>query len=432
MTTLLWKIDDTTVDVNIQRYLAGDDVLLDRYLLPYDIEATIAHVEGLKSIGALTSSESNSLVEALHDLRTRFERGDFVLDERFEDCHSAIEFDLTDHLGDLGKKVHLGRSRNDQVLVAQRLFIQATLRSLHAALKIGAHACLDLAQQEHDSVMPGYTHLQRAVPSTIGFWLAGIAEGWIEDLSLLRMTFTWLNANPLGTAAGYGVNLPLDRDLTTNTLGFDRILINGLHAQNSRGKHEMQALQTCWHILQDVRRFMWDLSLFCTSEFDFVRMGQEATTGSSIMPNKRNPDLVELMRGAIAPIAGAMSELQNLLSLPSGYHRDLQMTKGPVIRGLLHTLRTVELLPCLLGSISFNREAMRDTIDPELHATDRAVEAALRGIPFRDAYRQAAAFDYESDQRTPQQSTEARCSPGGCGNLMLDQLRHRLENEFLD
>lgn len=427
-TTLMWQKDERVgLDPAVQDYLAGEDVKLDAYLLPFDIEATIAHVRGLASIKAITDRECQTLVESLQELNTLHERGEFVLDERFEDGHGAIEAFLSERLGEVGRKVHLGRSRNDQVLVAQRLFMRDMLQRIQLQVGQSAQACLDIAASEQFTPLPGYTHLQRAVPSTVGLWMAGFAEAFIDDAVLLEATKQWLNTNPLGAAAGFGVNLPLDRDLTTQLLGFERPMINPMYAQNSRGKHEFQALSACWQVLQDVRRLAWDLSLFASSEFDFVHMTDAVTTGSSIMPNKRNPDLVEVMRAASGPIAGCMTELQQCLSLPSGYHRDLQLTKPPIIRGLRHTLRTVELVPVLLSAVSFNRESMLRAIDSNMCATDRAVELALAGVPFRDAYQQVAATVSARPQPCdPSESIKARTSPGACADLRLDTLRRRL------
>ena len=318
-TTPVWQKASGTVDQQVQRYMAGEDVLLDRHLLAYDIQATIAHVDGLARIDVIPAQEAASLIECLRTLSAEFESGRFVLDDRFEDGHSAIEWYLTEQLGDVGRKVHLGRSRNDQVLVAQRLFMRDMLGQIAEHVRASASTCLDIASTERDTPMPGYTHLQRAVPSSVGLWMAGIAEALIDDIELLNMTRAWINTNPLGTAAGYGVNVALDRIHTTTQLGFDRMQINPVYTQNSRGKHEMQVLSTCWQVLQDVRRLAWDVSLFSTAEFGFITMGDTVSTGSSIMPNKRNPDLAELLRGAVSIVTGCMSELQSMLSLPSGY-----------------------------------------------------------------------------------------------------------------
>lgn len=436
MTGFLWqKQAGGTVDATVQQYLAGEDVVLDRHLLPYDIDATAAHVAGLRRIGALAEDESELLLGGLDALADQVRGGSFVLDDRYEDGHSAIEAFLTERLGELGGKVHLGRSRNDQVLAAQRLLVRDLLDQIEQAGVRAAHACLDLARAEEQTIMPGYTHLQRAVPSTIGLWMAGFAESFIDDAWLFRMTRQWMNACPLGTAAGYGVNVPLDRTGVSEELGFDRLLINPLHAQNSRGKYELQALSACWQLLQTVRRMAWDLTLYTADEFGFVRLSDGVSTGSSIMPNKRNPDLAELLRAAPGVVAGAMNELQQVLSLPSGYHRDLQVSKGPVIRGLLHTHSTIHLVPILLASVTFDREAMGRAVDAPMCATDRAVELALGGLPFRDSYRQVAGeleAGHPSEPGAAETSVAQRCSPGACADLRLDELQDRLEALTVD
>jgi argininosuccinate lyase len=430
MTRLLWQKTSPALDEAVQRYLAADDVALDRHLFPHDIEATIAHVRGLVSIEALPADDGDALIDALNDLAGRFERGEFILDDRFEDGHTAIEAFLTDRLGEIGRKVHLGRSRNDQVLVAQRLYVKTALAGIRAHTIAAARQTLDLAEADRDTLMPGYTHLQRAVPSTIGLWMASFAEAFIDDAALLDMTTRWLDASPLGTAAGYGVNLPLPREQTAAALGFERLLINPMYAQATRGTFEVQALSACWQVMQEVRRLAWDLSMFSTTEFGFVRMADAVSTGSSIMPNKRNPDLVELMRAGAAVVAGCMTELQQLLALPSGYHRDLQLTKAPIVRALTHTARTVELVPLLLDSIEFDREVMKRAIDPTMLATDRAVDLAVTGLPFRDAYRQVAeelASGTLPSANTLEQSVASRTSPGACADLRLDGMRARLD-----
>jgi len=275
--------------------------------------------------------------------------------------------------------------------------------------------------------LPGYTHLQRAVVSSTSLWFAGFAEAFIDDAIRARDTLAWIDANPLGTAAGYGVNLPLDRDHATKTLGFARLQINPVYAQLSRGKFEIGALDALGAAVLDLRRLAWDLSLFTTAEFGFVKLPAEYTTGSSIMPNKRNPDVVELMRATYASVAAARSEIEHLLSLPSGYQRDLQLSKGAIFHGFGRGLAALELLPDLLARFEWDADRMRGAIEPAMYATDVAVEAAARGVPFRDAYRSAAKAAVEAGEgRTPEASLAARMSPGAPGDLRLDVLRERL------
>lgn len=424
----LWMKPDTRTDERIMRFLAGDDVLLDREFFLQDIEASKAHVEALSNIGVLDADEAAALKRELDLLADDFRNGAFVLDERFEDGHSAIEARLTEQLGDIGRKVHTGRSRNDQILVATRLWLKEKLSTLQAHCKATARVCLERAARE-SLPMPGYTHLQRAVVSSTAMWFAGFAEAFTDDAWRARQTHAWIDANPLGTAAGYGVNLKLDRDHTTRALGFARVQVAATYAQLSRGKFELAVLEAIGSALLDVRRLAWDLSLFTTSEFGFVELPPEYTTGSSIMPNKRNPDVIELLRASYASVAAARTEVEQLLSLPSGYQRDLQFGKGGIFHGVHRGLAALELVPDLLARMQWNAPAMRAAIEPAMYATDVAIEQAAAGVPFRDAYRLAAEAAGSAGQgRTPEQSLAARVSPGAHADLRLDELRARLES----
>jgi len=431
MKKYLWEMTSAgDVDQEIMTFLAGEDVILDRELFPFDIQATAAHVHGLVRIGILDNGESERLSALLDELLNDFSAGRFVLDERFEDGHSAIEIWLTDKAGELGAKVHTGRSRNDQVAVATRLYLKDRLRRLCELNGRIAAACLDVAERHATLPMPGYTHLQRAVPSSVGLWMAAFAEAFTDNLVLARNTLELIDSSPLGTAAGYGVNLPLDRDGVARELGFARLQVSPMYAQNSRGKFELLALQAAWHALQDVRRLAWDLSLFTTSEFGFVVLPEAYTTGSSIMPNKANPDVVELLRGQPAVVEAATVEIQSLLSLPSGYQRDLQLTKAPLIRGLGASLQALAIVPPLVEGLRFRADRMQAAISPEMYATDVALEQAAAGVPFRNAYRQAKAELEALDRPDPAASLAQRVSPGGCGNLLLEHLRRRLEEQI--
>jgi argininosuccinate lyase len=433
MTSPIWKSDESTdgTDDRLMAFMAGEDIVLDRHIFQYDIRASKAHVRGLERIDVLSAEEAETLDGALDRLGGLFAEGDFALDGRFEDCHSAIEWWLTDELGDLGKKVHTGRSRNDQVLVALRLYMRDRLEALESACRDAAEAALDRAEAD-DHPMPGYTHLQRAVPSSTATWFAGFAEAFIDNARLVAETRRWVDANPLGTAAGYGVNLPLDRDFTTDELGFERMQINPIYAQNSRGKFELQALMALAQALIDVRRLSWDLSLFTTGEFAFVELPDRYVTGSSIMPNKRNPDVVELLRGAASRPLGAITELQSLLSLPSGYQRDLQHTKRPLVETFENALAAISIAAELLADLTFDPERMAEAHEPGMFATDRAIELTGRGVPFREAYQQVKSEledPSETVEHDPRESLEARISPGAPGNLQLERLRERLNGD---
>jgi argininosuccinate lyase len=426
MSTPLWGKADSVIDARIMRFLAGDDVLLDRELFPHDLDASRAHADGLARIGILAADEAAAIARELDALRAAFESGAFVLDARFEDGHSAIEWWLSERLGDTGRRIHTGRSRNDQVLVASRLWLKARLAELAETTCRIARVALDRARAEATLPMPGYTHLQRAVVSSAGLWWAGWAESFIDDLEVARATRALVDANPLGTAAGFGVNLPLDRDGVTADLGFARLQVNPQAAQLSRGKYEQLALSALAAATGDLRRLAWDLSLYTTAEYGFVRLPPEYTTGSSIMPNKRNPDVIELLRASHAAVAGAIVELATLTSLPSGYQRDLQFSKAPVLRAMRHGLDALALAPELLARLAWDEARLRAAIEPAMHATDVAIEQARAGVPFRDAYRDAAALGAELAARTPDGSLAARVSPGGCADLRLEVLERRL------
>ena len=429
MKNYLWQDDDgAQIDQTIMEFMAGEDVVLDRELFPFDIQATAAHVRGLARIGILSADESETLCLLLDQLQQDFAAGRFVLDERFEDGHSAIEMFLTERVGDTGAKVHTGRSRNDQVAVATRLFLKSSLEQLVKLNGRIAQACLLRAEQHADVPMPGYTHLQRAVPSSIGLWMGGFAEAFTDNLVFASNVLELIDCSPLGTAAGYGVNLPLDRDGVAGELGFGRLQVSPMYAQNSRGKFEIMALQAASHAMQDVRRLAWDLSLFTTSEFDFVSLPGQYTTGSSIMPNKSNPDVVELLRARAATIDGAVVEIQSVLSLPSGYQRDLQLTKAPLIRGLKAALQALALVSPLVEGVEFKEEKMRQAISLDMFATDIALANTARGVPFRTAYLEAKQSLDEMKEADAAASLAQRVSPGGCGDLQLDRIRRRLEH----
>ncbi|MGY6554746.1 MAG: argininosuccinate lyase [Wenzhouxiangella sp.] len=427
MSDYIWKKGSgAAVDDRVMRFLAGEDVVLDRQLLPFDIRASQAHARGLARIGVLSAPQAEAMVESLDELGAAFERGEFMLDARFEDGHSAIESWLTERLGETGGRIHAGRSRNDQVAVALRLYMKDRLKLLAEQCGRIAKTCLARADAERRVPLPGHTHLQQAMPSSLGLWWAGHAEAFIDNLALARQTTAWLDASPLGTASGFGVNLSLDRDGVAADLGFARLVVNPQYAQNARGKIELRALDALAAATGDVRRLAWDLSLFASQEFGFVKVPAAFCTGSSIMPNKLNPDSVELLRSLHGSIVGARAELESVLSLPSGYQRDLQDTKPPLIRAFERGLAGLDLLPALLSGLEWRMERMRSAITPELHATDRANELVGEGRPFREAYRQAAAELGQLSQRQPEDSLKARVSPGACACLELERLHQRL------
>ena len=406
--------------------MAGEDIELDKSIFIYDIDATIAHIKGLASIGVIKKIELAKLIKSLKELRLKFLNKSFKLTEKYEDCHSAIEFYLIKELGELGKKVHTGRSRNDQVLVAMRLFAKKNLIDFKKSNKSIARVLLRMAKKHENNPMPGYTHLQRAMPSSWGLWFASYAESFIDNVDLINSTIEWIDSNPLGSAAGYGVALPLDRKLTTKELGFKRTQINSLYIQNSRGKYEMQIINTLKQSMLDVRKFSWDMSLFLSQEFDLLKIDKAYLTGSSIMPNKHNPDVIEILRANYSILAGQASELENLLSLPSGYQRDLQLTKRSLISSFDISLKSLNILPKLIGSIKVNKSKSIAYIDEEMKMTDKVYALVAQGKPFRDAYNLIKNSD---DLSSYAQSNSKDYSEGSPGNLALDKLEARLKKQ---
>ena len=426
MNKKLWNNKTSNISEEITSFLAGEDIDLDKFIFIYDVDASLAHVKALQSIGIIKKNELTKLSKALKVLRTKFINGTFKLTNKYEDCHSAIEFYLTKELGDLGKKVHTGRSRNDQVMVAMRLFAKKNLIEFKIKNKLIAETFLNLAKKHKDLPMPGYTHLQRAMPSSWGLWFSSYAESFIDNVDLINNTIDWVDSNPLGSAAGYGVAIPLNRDLVTKELGFSRTQLNSLYVQNSRGKYEMQILNTLKQSMLDIRKFSWDMSLFLSQEFDLLSIDSKYSTGSSIMPNKNNPDVIEILRANYSILAGFSSELENLLSLPSGYHRDLQLTKRSLINGFQTSLKSLDIIPALLKTIKINKTNSNKYIDNEMKMTDKVYSLVSDGVPFRDAY----SLVKNSDEHSLLPETKSlNHSMGSPGNLNLNLLEKRLKKQ---
>ena len=426
MNKKIWNTSGVKVSDEISSFLAGEDIELDNSIFIYDIDATIAHIKGLQSISILKKNEFNRLNKSLKELRKKFLEGSFKLTKKYEDCHSAIEFYLTKELGDLGKKVHTGRSRNDQVLVAMRLFAKNNLHDFKKLNQSIAKTFLQMANKYEHIPMPGYTHLQRAMPSSWGLWFSSYAESFIDNIDLINSTIEWIDSNPLGSAAGYGVALPLDRKTTTKELGFKRMQLNSLYTQNSRGKYEMQVINTLKQSMLDVRKFAWDMSLFMSQEFNLLNIDKAYLTGSSIMPNKQNPDVIEILRANYSILAGQASELENIISLPSGYHRDLQLTKRSLVSSFDISLKSLSILPKLIKSIKVNKKNSLEYIDNEMKMTDKVYALVNEGTPFRDAYNKVKN---SNDLSQFSETTRSNYSEGSPGNLKLNVLEKRLSKQ---
>ncbi len=421
----IWNQSSKDNDSAIDYFLSSEDIVLDQELFLYDIQASIAHAHELQAVNILTKSETKKIIASLKKLAKLFQTKKFKLTSKYEDCHSAIEQYLTKELGSVGKKIHTGRSRNDQVMVAMRLYARAKLDDIQSInLKI-AQSFLDKAEKHSSDLMPGYTHLQRAMPSSWGLWFGAFAESFLDNIDLLNNAQSWMNINPLGTAAGYGVNLPIKRDISTKELGFKRKQLNSLYVQNSRGKFELELIGALKQPMLDVRKFSWDMSMFLTQEFNLLTIPSKYLTGSSIMPNKSNPDVIEIMRANYSVIAGHYSELENLISLPSGYHRDLQLTKRSLIHSFYCVSKTLELVPNLIKSIAVDVKRSAEFIDQDMMMTDRAYDLVQSGMPFREAYINVKSN--KDSVLTSKNSSRNNSSHGSPYNLDLKVLKSRFK-----
>jgi argininosuccinate lyase len=387
----LW---DTGVplDERVLQFTAGEDHLLDERLVAADVRASIAHAEMLHSQGLLTAADATAICEGLRALAAEHARGEWRIELADEDGQTALERRLTARIGAAGARIHLGRSRNDQVLAALRLYMREALVSLATGAEAAAVALDRLGQRQGTVALPGFTHMQQAMPSTVALWAGGFAAELRDDAAGLRAVQRRAGKNPLGSAAGYGApGLPLDRAATTRALGFESTHEPVTAVQLSRGKAEAQLLLEATLLMQDLGRLAADLLLYSTQEFAMVELPEAFTTGSSIMPQKRNPDVLELLRGRGASALGCLTEALTLCAkLPSGYQRDLQLLKAPLFRGIDLCQQSLAIIVPLLDTLRFKPESVR--IDPAVHAAGEAYALVVKeGLPFRDAYRRIAA-----------------------------------------
>jgi argininosuccinate lyase len=389
--TRLWD-KGAPLDARVLHYTAGEDYALDERLVRHDVRASIAHAEMLHAQGLLTHGDFTAIRAGLSALADEHARGAWRIELADEDGQSALERRLTERIGAAGGRVHLGRSRNDQVLTAIRLYLREAIEALASGALAGAGALDELGLRERDTPLPGYTHLQQAMPSSVPLWAGGFAAELRDDAAGLAEVQRRIGGNPLGSAAGYGTpGLPIDREATRGALGFATVQQPVTAVQLSRGKAEAQLLFEIALLLQDLGRFAADVLLFSTREFGFVTLPEAFTTGSSIMPQKRNPDVFELIRGRSATAQACLAEALGVCAkLPSGYHRDLQLLKFPLFRGIDLALETLAILPPAIEALQFRREAIR--LDPAIHAAEEANRLAVsEGIPFREAYQRVAA-----------------------------------------
>ncbi|MDH5456705.1 MAG: argininosuccinate lyase [Gammaproteobacteria bacterium] len=386
----LWE-KGLPLDERVLRYTAGEDHLLDARLVPYDVRGSIAHAEMLAATKLISDEDCAAICGGLRDLQRSFEDGDWHISLEDEDVHTALESRLTGNIGAAGGRLHLGRSRNDQVLTALRLYLRDTALGLAARVDGLRAAIADLAKRQGDVELPGYTHMQHAMPSSVALWCGGFDEGFADAAEGLRTVRKRINKNPLGSAAGYGTpGLPLDREMTTTRLEFDTTQTPVTAAQLSRGKAESALLFEIALMMQDLSRMASDLLMFYTQEFAYISLAPEVTTGSSIMPQKRNPDVLELLRASSATTQACLDEaLMITAKLPSGYHRDLQRLKSPLFRSIDLAIDSVDIMAYVLDGLAFRPENIR--MDDGIFATAEAYRLVTEeGMPFREAYRRVA------------------------------------------
>ncbi|SHF27592.1 argininosuccinate lyase [Mariniphaga anaerophila] len=421
----LWE-KGITVDEAIEKFTVGKDRELDVYLAPFDILGSMAHVTMLESVGLIEKAELPVLLDALKKLYKKAVDGEFKIEQDVEDVHSQVEFLLTRDLGDLGKKIHSGRSRNDQVLLDLKLFIRESIREVVAETGQLIDTLLSKSEQHKDVLMPGYTHLQVAMPSSFGLWFGAYAESLTDDLELLSSAFKIANQNPLGSAAGYGSSFPLNRQMTTDLLGFNNMNYNVVYAQMGRGKVEKIVSFALANIAATLSKLAYDVCLFNSQNFSFVSLPPEFTTGSSIMPHKKNPDVFELIRGKCNKIQGIPQQIAlTINNLPSGYFRDLQVVKEiflPMFGELDDCLSIANLA---LGKLKVNENILDDARYDYLFSVEEVNKLVLQGIPFREAYKQVAA-DIEAGSFRPDKSVN-HTHEGSIGNLCIGKIAEKKE-----
>lgn len=422
----LWQ-KDTSTNEKIDHFTVGNDRTYDLALAPYDCIASKAHAKMLGEIGMLTSKEVKDLTAALDSILKSTQKGDFVIEKEFEDMHSKIEFLLTQKLGDLGKKIHTARSRNDQVLVALQLYIKEELSQIKKEVVKLFDLLLKLAETHQKDLLPGYTHMQVAMPSSFGLWFSAYAESLVDDVAFINTAFQLADQNPLGSAAGFGSSFPIDRELTSKELGFKTLKYNVVAAQMGRGKVEKASATAIGMLGGTLAKLAMDICMYMGQDFDFIHFPEELTTGSSIMPHKKNPDVFELIRGKCNLLQGLPQQLALLTSnLPSGYHREMQLAKAPLVEAFQEIKACLEMMHFSLSKIEVRKNITDDSKYDYLFSVDTLNEWVKQGIPFREAY-QKMGKEIASGNYTPKRDL-SHSHLGSIGNLQLDAIRDKMKS----
>ncbi len=416
-----------SIDKKIEKFTVGNDRELDMFLAKYDLLASKAHVKMLGKVGILSAVEVDDIIRELENLETKLEEGSFVIEEDFEDVHSKIEYELTKALGDTGKKIHTARSRNDQVLVAMQLYFKENLQDIYGKTENLIDVLLELAGEHREKVLPGYTHLQVAMPSSFGLWFSAYAELLIDDLYLLNAGLRIVDQNPLGSAAGYGSSFPIDREFTTAELGFSALKYNVVAAQMSRGKCERTVTSNIGSLANTLSRFAMDICLYMSQNFDFISFPDELTTGSSIMPHKKNPDVFELIRGKCNKLQAIANEMVLITNnLPSGYHRDFQLIKENSIYAVENIKEILDIFIHSINLIEVKEVDLKDEKYKYLFTVDSINDLVMQGSSFREAYKEIGE-QVQEGRYEPGASIE-HTHTGSKDNLALEKLKEKKDS----
>ena len=425
----LWQKENTVTSEKIERFTVGRDREMDLHLAEFDVLGNMAHAIMLETIGLLTADDLKALTKELKHIYEKVKNGEFVIEDGVEDVHSQVELLLTRKLGDTGKKIHSGRSRNDQVLVDMKLYTRARLFDVANATEKLFNVLAAKSEEHKNDLLPGYTHLQIAMPSSFGLWFGAYAEALIDDIIQINAAYRLANRNPLGSGAGYGSSFPLNRQLTTELLGFEGMHHNVVYAQMSRGRTEQAALTAISSLAATVSRLAMDVCLYNSQNFGFIVLPDDLTTGSSIMPHKKNPDVAELLRAKTNRMKALPMEVTMVLSnLPSGYHRDMQLLKEILMPTFDEILDCLDIAAFMLENMKVKSDLLKDPKYDLLFSVERVNELVINGVPFRDAYRQVGSEIGDGSYIAPRDLKHTH--EGSIGNLQTAEISARMQKEL--
>jgi len=421
----LWQ-KDIAVKQEVEQFTVGKDRELDMLLAPFDVLGSLAHTRMLESINLLSAEDLEAIQQELKNIYREIEKGEFSIQPEVEDVHSQVELLLTQRIGEAGKKIHSGRSRNDQVLLDLKLFIRSEIKNTVVSVNLLFEQLIALSEAHKDKLLPGYTHLQIAMPSSFGLWFGAYAESLVDDLLMLQAAYKIANKNPLGSAAGYGSSFPLNRQMTTDLLGFEALNYNVVYAQMGRGKTERNVSSALASVATTVGKLAMDATLYMNQNFGFISLPDELTTGSSIMPHKKNPDVFEIIRAKCNKLQALPTEIAFIIgNLPSGYHRDLQLVKESFLPAFAELQSCLNMMTYMLQNVQVKDNILQDEKYLYLFSVDAVNNQVLAGVPFREAYKNVGSAIAEGTFTAPEKVTHTH--EGSIGNLGNDQIQSMME-----